>query len=287
MSISAKTRVCAVIGDPIEHSLSPAVQNAAFSKLGLDVVYTAFRVKSSEVGNALAGMRAFGIVGLNVTMPHKEAVIAHLDRIDETAKFLNSVNTIHNLEGKLLGYSTDGIGALNALKENGSDPHGKRVFMIGSGAAARAIAYTLVQDTDEIIVLNRTVSEAKELAETLKLRFKKKVSADSISTKVIKEKICDADILINTTTVGMKPNVSQSLIPSDSLKSNLTVMDIVYTPVETKLAIDAKTAGAKVISGVEMLIYQGAASFEIWTGQKAPVQVMRKAALEQLTGCKM
>jgi shikimate dehydrogenase len=153
LSISAKTRVCAVIGDPIEHSLSPAVQNAAFSELRLDFVYTAFRVKPSEVGNALAGMRAFGIVGLNVTMPHKEAVIAHLDRIVETAKFLNSVNTIHNLEGKLLGYSTDGIGALNALKENGSDPHGKRVLMIGSGAAARAIAYTLVQETDELIVL--------------------------------------------------------------------------------------------------------------------------------------
>ncbi|MGD6933227.1 MAG: shikimate dehydrogenase [Candidatus Bathyarchaeia archaeon] len=282
MAISAKTCVCAVIGDPIEHSLSPAIQNAAFGALKLDFVYTAFKVKPSEVGNALAGMRALGIVGLNVTMPHKEAVIPHLDWIDETAKFLNSVNTIHNQEGKLSGYSTDGIGALKALKENGSNPKGKRVLILGSGAAARAIAYTLVQETDELVVLNRTVSEAKKLADTLKQKFNKKVVADSLSPEIIKEKICDSDILLNTTSVGMKPNLSQSLIAPNSLKPELTVMDIVYNPVETKLASDSKAAGAKVISGVEMLIYQGAASFEIWTGRQAPVQVMRKAALEQL-----
>jgi shikimate dehydrogenase len=280
---SGKTRVCAVIGDPIEHSLSPAIQNAAFGALGLDFVYAAFRVKPSEVANALSGMRALGIVGFNVTMPHKEAVIAHLDQIDETAKFLNSVNTIHNNDGKLLGYSTDGTGALMALKENGADPKGKRVLMLGSGAAARAIAFTLVQETDELVVLNRTVSEAKELAQTLKQKFNKKVVADSLSPDIIKEKICDSDILLNTTSVGMKPNLSQGLIDPSTLKADLTVMDIVYNPVETKLAVDAKAAGAKVISGVEMLIYQGAASFEIWTGKQAPVQVMRKAALEQLS----
>jgi shikimate dehydrogenase len=280
---SGKTRVCAVIGDPIEHSLSPAIQNAAFGALGLDFVYAAFRVKPSEVANALAGIRALGIVGFNVTMPHKEAVIAHLDQIDETAKFLNSVNTIHNNDGKLLGYSTDGTGALMALKENGADPKGKRVLMLGSGAAARAIAFTLVQETDELVVLNRTVSEAKELAQTLKQKFNKKVVADSLSPDIIKEKICDSDILLNTTSVGMKPNLSQGLIDPSTLKADLTVMDIVYNPVETKLAVDAKAAGAKVISGVEMLIYQGAASFEIWTGKQAPVQVMRKAALEQLS----
>jgi shikimate dehydrogenase len=250
--------------------------------LGLDFVYTAFKVNPSEVANALAGMRALGIVGLNVTMPHKEAVIPHLDWIDETAKFLNSVNTIHNKNRKLYGYSTDGIGALKALKENGADPHGKRVVMLGAGAAARAIAYTLVQETDELVVLNRTVSEAKELAESLKRKFGKKAIADSIKPDVVKENIRDSQILLNTTSVGMKPNLAQSLIAPSSLKSELTVMDIVYNPVETKLALDAKAAGATVISGVEMLIYQGAASFEIWTGKQAPLQVMRKTALEQL-----
>ncbi|MCL1977350.1 MAG: shikimate dehydrogenase [Candidatus Bathyarchaeota archaeon] len=281
MAISGKTCVCAVIGDPIEHSLSPAIQNAAFNALNLDFVYTAFRVKPSEVVNALAGIHALGIVGLNVTMPHKEAVIKCLDWVDETAKFLKSVNTIHCKDGKLLGYSTDGIGALKALKENGADPHGKRVLMFGAGGATRAIAYALVQEADELVVLNRTVSEAQKLAESLK-KCGKKIIVDSLSPDVIEEKISDVDILLNTTSVGMKPNINQSLIASNNLKSDLTVMDIVYNPFETQLVKDAKAVGAKVVNGVEMLIYQGAASFEIWTGQQPPVQVMRKAALEQL-----
>lgn len=283
MAISAKTQICAVIGDPIEHSLSPAIQNAAFNALELDFVYTAFKVKPAEVANALAGMRALGIVGLNVTMPHKEAVIAHLDEVDETTKFLNSVNTIHNKGDKLFGYSTDGIGALNALKENGANPKGKRVLLLGSGAAARAISYTLVQETDELVVLNRTVSEAKQLAASLKQRFNKKIVADALTPEVVKKTIVDSDILLNTTSIGMKPNVNQSLVEPEMLKPDLTVMDIVYNPIETKLALDAKAVGAKLISGVEMLIYQGAASFEIWTKTQAPVEVMRKAALEQLS----
>lgn len=282
MAISAKTQVCAVIGDPIKHSLSPAIQNAAFNALGLDFVYTAFKVKPAEVGDALAGMRALGIAGLNVTMPHKEAVIAYLDEIEEAAKFLNSVNTIHNTDGKLFGYSTDGVGALNALKENGATPKGKRVLLLGSGGAARAIAYTLVQETDELVVLNRTVSEAKELAASLRQRFNKKIVADALTPEVVKKVIADSDILLNATSIGMKPNVTQSLVEPEMLKPDLTVMDIVYNPIETKLSLDAKAVGAKVISGVEMLIYQGAASFEIWTKTQAPVEVMRKAALQQL-----
>jgi shikimate dehydrogenase len=284
VTVSGRTCVCAVIGDPIEHSLSPVIQNAAFGALNIDFVYTAFRVKSSDVANALAGIRALGVLGLNVTMPHKEAVIAHLDWIDETAKCLNSVNTIHHKDGKLLGYSTDGIGAFRALKENGANPQGKRVLMFGSGGAARAIAYALIQETDELVVLNRTVSEAKKLSETLKRKFNKKISVGPLSPEIIKEKISETDILLNTTSVGMKPNMHQSLVAPNNLKNDLAVMDIVYNPCETQLFKDAKAAGAKVISGVEMLIYQGATAFEIWTGQQAPVQVMRRVALEQIVG---
>ena len=283
MAVSGKTCVCAVIGNPIEHSLSPVIQNAAFNALNLDFIYTAFRVKPLEVNNALAGVRALGIVGLNVTMPHKEAVIPCLDWIDESAMFLSSVNTIHHKDGKLLGYSTDGVGAFNALKENGVNPCGKRVLMLGAGGAARAIAYTLVQDVEELVVLNRTVSGAEKLSEVIKQKFGKKISVDLLSSKSIEERIVDVDILLNTTSVGMKPNVDQSLVTSNSLRSDMTVMDIVYNPVETQLVRDAKAVGAKVVSGVEMLIYQGAASFEIWTGQSSPVQVMRRAALEQLS----
>ncbi len=281
VTVSGRTRVCAVIGDPIEHSLSPIIQNAAFNALNINCVYTAFKVKSSDVANVLAGIRVLGFLGLNVTMPHKETVIAHVDWIDETVKCLNSINTIHHKDGKLLGYSTDGIGALRALRENGADPHGKRVLILGAGSTARAIAYTLIQETDELIVLNRTVTEAEKLSEALKHKYDKKVSAGSLSSAVIKEKIRDSNILLNTTSVGMSPNINQSLVSSNNLKSDLAVMDIVYNPRETQLAKDAKAVGAKVVSGVEMLIYQGAAAFEIWTGQQAPVQVMRRAVLEQ------
>jgi shikimate dehydrogenase len=280
MSITGKTRVCGVIGDPIEHSLSPILHNAAFNSLKLDYAFLAFKVKSVEVGNAINGMRALGIVGLNVTMPHKKSVISHLDEIDQTAKFLNAVNTIHNKNGKLFGFNTDGVGALKALKENGVNPAGKKVLLLGSGGAARAIAYALAKDADELVVLNRTVEQAKELASLLNRTFSKKAVADSLTPSAIQENLRGCDILVNATSVGMKPNANQSVITPEWLKPNLAVMDIVYNPIETKLAKDAKSAGAKVVSGVEMLIYQGAASFEIWTGKSAPVEVMRKAALD-------
>jgi shikimate dehydrogenase len=282
MDITGKTRVCGVIGDPIEHTLSPIMHNAAFNHLKLDYAFLAFKVKPAEVENAVNGMRALNILGLNVTMPHKKEVINYLDKIDQTAKFLNAVNTIHNKNGKLLGFNTDGIGALKALKENGVNPHGKRVLLLGSGGAARAIAYALVQEADELVVLNRTVEQAKELASLLERTFNKKVVGDSLSPKVIQDNLWDSDILVNATSVGMKPNANQSPVAPEWLKPDLAVMDIVYNPIETKLDKDAKAAGAKVISGVEMLIYQGAASFEIWTGHSAPVEVMRKAALNHL-----
>ena len=282
MDITGKTHVCGVIGDPIEHTLSPIMHNAAFNALKLDYAFLAFKVKPSEVENAVNGMRALGIHGLNVTMPHKKAVINYLDEIDQTAKFLSAVNTIHNKNGKLIGFNTDGVGALKALKENGVNPKGKRVLLLGSGGAARAIAYALVQEADELVVLNRTVEQAKELASLLERPFNKKVVADSLSPKIIQDNLRDSDILVNATSVGMKPNANQSPVAPEWLKPNLAVMDIVYNPIETKLAKDAKAAGAKVISGVEMLIYQGAASFEIWTGKSAPVEVMRKAALNHL-----
>lgn len=283
MIISGKTRICGVIGDPIEHTLSPTIQNAAFKALDLDYVFLAFKVSPNQVDKAIAGMRALEIVGLNVTMPHKEAVIKHLDQIDENAKFLNAVNTIHNKDGQLIGYNTDGVGVIKALKENGSNPKGKKILLLGAGGSARAIAYALAKQTDELIILNRTVSVAKKIVNLLNKTLNKKILADSLTTQKIREHIQQSDILINATSVGMKPNSNQSLIPKQLIKPKMTIMDIVYNPVETKLAREAKSAGAKVVSGTEMLIYQGAASFEIWTGKTAPVEVMRKAALERLS----
>jgi shikimate dehydrogenase len=282
MVVSGKTKVYAVIGDPVEHSLSPAMHNAAFDACKLDCVFLAFKVESDEVGNAISGMRALGIQGLNVTMPHKSTVIGFLDEVDQTAKLLEAVNTVKNENGKLCGFNTDGAGALAALNENGVGPKCKKVVLLGAGGAARAVAFALAKEADELSILNRTLKSAAELAYLLKQEFDANVIAYALSPLAVKANVADADLLINATSVGMKPNAKQSLVAPEWLKPGLAVMDIVYDPIETKLARDAKAAGAKVVSGVEMLIYQGAASFEIWTGCSAPVEVMRKAAVNQL-----
>ncbi len=282
MVISGKTQVCGVIGDPIEHTLSPIMHNAAFEALKIDYVFLAFKVKSAEVENAMRGMRGLGIHGLNVTMPHKNAVIKYLDEVDPAGKTIASANTILNKDGRLLGFNTDGIGALNALEQNGVEPKGKKVLLLGAGGAAKAIAYTLSQEADELVILNRTPKQATELADLLKQKFNKKIKAGELSPSAVEDNLADSDVLINATSVGMKPNANQTHVQPEWLKPDLAVMDIVYDPIETKLAKDAKAAGAKVVSGVEMLIYQGAVSFEIWTACKAPVEVMRKAALNHL-----
>ena len=283
MVISGKTKICGVIGDPIEHTLSPIMHNAAFKALKIDYVFLAFKVEVAEVGNAIHGMRALGIHGLNVTMPHKNSVINYMDELDPTAKTISSANTILNKDGKLFGFNTDGVGALNALEQNGVAVKGKKMMLFGAGGAAKAIAYTLSQEADELVILNRTPEPARELANLLKQKFNKKISADALTPKKVKDNLAKTDVIINATSVGMEPNVDQTPVTAKWLKPDLAVMDIVYNPLETKLAKDAKTAGAKVISGVEMLIYQGAASFEIWTACKAPVDVMRKAALNHLS----
>jgi shikimate dehydrogenase len=282
MDISGKTRVCGVIGDPIEHTLSPIMQNAAFNALKLDYTFLAFKVKNAELENAVNGMRALNIRGLNVTMPHKSTILNFLDRTDLSAQIVNSVNTILNKDGKLFGFNTDGVGALKALRENGVELKGRKVLLLGAGGAARAIAYAMAKESDELAVLNRTLKQAQALAKLLEKTANKKIGAGSLSPKEIQQNLQDSDILINATSIGMKPKPEESLVAPKLLRPDLAVMDIVYNPIETKLTKDAKAAGAKVVSGVEMLIYQGAASFEIWTGKSAPVEVMRKAALNHL-----
>ena len=284
MVISGKTRVCGVIGDPIEHTLSPTIHNAAFNHLNLDFVFLAFQVKAADLEKAIQGMRGLGIHGLNVTMPHKSTVISFLDEVDPIVKFLGSANTILNNEGRLSGFNTDGVGALKALRENGVELSEKKVLLLGAGGAAKAIAFSLAEEVGELVVLNRTADKAKELAAVLGQSFGKKVVGGPLSSDTIQKNLRDSDILINATKVGMHPRESQTMVEPQWLRSDLTVMDIVYNPIETRLAKDAKAVGAKVINGVEMLIYQGAASFELWTSRSAPIEVMRRAALNKLSG---
>ncbi len=283
MEISGRTKVCCVIGDPIEHTLSPVMHNAAFKELNLDLVYLAFRVRKEELRDAIAGARSLDVHGLNVTMPHKNAIMKHLDEIDSTARSIGAVNTILNAGGNLVGYITDGIGAINALKENGVGLEGKKMLLLGAGGAGKAIAFHAAQEAEELKILNRTAQKAKELAEVLRKKFDKKISGNSLSSELLKKELEDADILVNATSVGMHPHVDQSLVDPSWLRPELCVMDIIYNPLETKLAKDAKSMGAKVVSGVEMLVYQGAASFEIWTNRSAPVKVMKQAVLNKLS----
>ena len=281
-TISGKTRICGIIGDPVEHSLSPIMHNTAFEALGLDYAFLAFRVKPACVAAAVESMRALNIRGLNVTMPHKTTVMASLDRTDLSAQIIGSVNTILNKENLLLGFNTDGAGAVKALKENGVELKGRKVLLLGAGGAARAIAYAVAKEADELAVLNRTVKHAQTLSKLIERSVNKKIAVGSLSPSDVEQNLQDSDILINATSIGMKPRSDTSPIPPKLLRSNLSVMDIVYNPLETRLVKDAKGAGAKIVSGVEMLIYQGAAAFEIWTGKSAPVGVMRKTVLNHL-----
>jgi len=282
MRISGKTRVCAIIGDPVEHSLSPVMHNAAFKKLGLNLVYVAFTVTRNELKDAISGARSLGMQGLNVTMPHKNAVMSYLNEIDSAAKAIGAVNTILNEQGKLIGFNTDGVGALRALKENGISPNGKKMLLLGAGGAAKAIAFQAAQEVEELVILNRTSEKAEQLAEVLRREFGKRVNGGALSAEVLKKELKTTDILVNATSVGMHPDVNRSPVPSDLLRRDLCVMDIIYNPLETKLVTDAKAVGAKVVLGLEMLLYQGAVAFEIWTNCPAPVEVMKEAALNEL-----
>lgn len=283
MQISGRTQVCGVIGDPIEHTLSPVLHNAAFGHLKLDYVFLAFRVKTKDLENAMRGMRGLDLRGLNVTMPHKHAVTKFLDDTDDAVKFLGAANTILNNDGRLIGFNTDGVGALKALTENGVSLSGKKLLLLGAGGAAKAIAFSLAKEVRELVVLNRDPKKAEALAESLRKVYRKDIMGGSLSPNLIANHLKDAHILVNATSVGMAPNVNDSIVEREWLKPDLAVMDAVYNPIETKLMKLAKAADAKVISGVEMLLYQGAASFEIWTGCPAPIGIMRKAALDVLS----
>ncbi len=284
VNVSGKTKVCALIGDPVEHSLSPTIQNAAFHHLNLDYIYVAFNVQADQLKNAILGVKGLGIHGLNVTMPHKINIIKYLDELDETAEKVGSVNTVLNRSGRLIGYTTDGIGALNALKYAGSNPSGKKIVVLGAGGASRSICFTLAEYACELIILNRTLKKAVDLANNIRkvLGERTSVRAAVLTNENLERELKNADILINATSVGMKPNDAYTPVNRSFLHRNLTVFDIVYEPLETRLLREARLVGAKTIDGLSMLIHQGAVSFEIWTNVKAPIKVMREAALRKI-----
>lgn len=281
-NLTGKTRICGIIGDPVEHSVSPGMQNAAFKAVGADYIYLPFRVKKDDLENAVKGMRALNLRGLNVTIPHKVKVMPLLDEIDPLAEKIGAVNTIVNKEGHLKGYNTDAAGFLNALLAEGIDPAGKRIVIIGSGGAARSIAFGLSETGSSLTILNRHLTPAVGLAERIHHYWGKRVEALEINENNLRDALGRADILVNTTSLGMTPGVDLTPVPSDLIKAGTTVFDIVYNPLKTRLLREAEKRGARIITGLEMLVRQGAAAFELWTGKDAPLDIMRKAVLEEL-----
>jgi shikimate dehydrogenase len=281
MFISGKARVMGVFGFPVEHSLSPAMHNAAIRALGLDCVYVPFSVPPESIPAAVEGLKALGILGVNVTIPHKQAVIPFMDEVEDNARMIGSVNTIVNRDGKLIGSSTDGAGFLRSLTEAGFDVNGCKAVVLGAGGAGRAVSFALVQSGAKVTLMDEIPERAAALADDISSRFGRDLAANADLTE-LGDYIFRADLVVNCTPVGMSPNFECSPVPADMIRRGLVVYDLVYTPLRTKLLRDAESVGALAISGVKMLVYQGALSFEKWTGISPPIDVMEQAVLEGL-----
>jgi len=282
-TISAKTQLCAVIGNPVAHSLSPAIHNAAFAELNLDFVYLSFRVE--DVKHALAGMKALeNFRGMSVTIPHKIEAMKYVDEIPWVDRKIGSINTVINKKGKLIGLGTDGPGAIKAIADAGVEIDGKNILMLGSGGAARAISFNLAQKTKlrELLILDIDKPMLQQLTADLKAGTDAPITSEPLTEGSLAGAMADADVIIHCTPVGMHPNEDATLITAELFRPEQVVFDIVYTPLETKLLADAKSRGLKVICGVEMFINQAVMQFEQFTGLDAPVEVMRRVLMEHL-----
>jgi 3-dehydroquinate synthase len=258
-----------VFGDPISHSLSPVMHTRAFAFSSYKGVYFPFRV--TNIGEAVAAMKTLNMKGASVTLPHKIEVMKHLDRMDAMAEKIGAVNTILNQDGVLTGYNSDAMGAVSALTERRSLEN-RCVAIVGAGGAARAVGYGIIENKGKVIVVNRTAKQGEQLAAELGGEFAPLSEIQNI----------DCDILINTTPVGMFPNVDATPVPGNFFKKHMTVMDIIYTPLQTRLLKEASAAGCDTINGLPMFVYQGAFQFECWTGLQAPLEVMRAAVIDAL-----
>jgi shikimate dehydrogenase len=267
--INGHTKIYGILGRPVTHSLSPAMHNAAFRELGLNAVYVAFPV--TDLAQAAAGLRGLNILGSSVTIPFKEEIIPLLDELDPRAARIGAVNTVVNGNGRLCGYNTDWLGASQALKDKTS-LKGKHVLLLGAGGASRAIAFAVLEEGGQVTLTDLDAPRAAALARDLKV--------EAIPLEAVGQ--CPASILVNATPVGMEPNIDAIPINPDLLSRFRLVMDIVYQPLETRLLREARGRGAATIDGLQMLIHQATAQFELWIGEPAPLEVMSRAAYESL-----
>jgi shikimate dehydrogenase len=272
MSVDFKT-FC-IIGDPIDHSLSPAIHNAAFNSLGLNCSYIAFRVQEDQLENSLDSLRAIKIGGFNVTMPHKVKVLAYVDYQDKTVQLVGAANTVNNEDGKFCAYNTDVTGFIKPLHDRKVDFNGFEVFVLGAGGAARAVVVALSGEKGitNINIFNRNTDRSTELSNMVK---KLGLEATIISNDDIQNIDSRCNLIINTTPLGM--NNEKSLIKTTSIRRDAIVYDTVYKPVITNLVENARTAGAEIVYGYEMLLEQATASFKIWLQMDPPIESMKKA----------
>ena len=282
-TITPSTKLCAVIGNPVGHSMSPAIHNAALDLLNLDYVYVAFKVE--DLKNALAGMRSLpGFRGMSVTIPHKMEVIRYVDEINDLDRSIGSINTVVNENGKLVGMGTDGPGALKALLDAGVELNGKCVAMVGAGGVARALAFTLIQKAGvrKVSLLDINEQMLQGLANDLRSGTSAEIEAFTSNSESLASVMKYADVVINCTPIGMHPHEGVSVIPPEFFRNGQAVFDVVYNPIDTKLLCDAKARGLIAVSGVEMFINQAAMQFEYFTGVGAPVEEMRRVLMEKL-----
>lgn len=280
--ITGHTRLLGFFADPASHSKSPLMYNTAFQKLGIDCVYLAFQIDTAALPGALAAMRTLHMRGANISMPNKTAVIPYLDYVSPEARILNAVNTIVNDDGVLTGYNTDGKGAMLALSSEGIPPAGKKIVVLGAGGAGSAIISQAAFDgASEVSVFVRPsgFQKSEPFIQSLRTESSCPVSVlDITDSRLLAQKLADADILINATSVGMEPDPDACLIPDTSfLRPELFVMDIIYSPEKTKLLALAEKAGCRYMNGLGMLLYQGAAAFRLYTGEELPVDDVKKA----------
>ena len=279
--ISGKTSVFGIFGHPVEHTFSPGMHNAAFAKINLDACYVPFAVSPSDLERAARAIVPLGICGLNITIPHKETIIPFLDDLTDDARMIGAVNTIEVARGKLIGHNTDGRGFLRSLREEtGFRPKGKTILMVGSGGAARAVGFNLALSGAQMIVLcDLDTVKAAKLGRDIQKKTETRVNV--VNPKGLAKNAQIAECIINATPLGLKSG-DPLPIPRKLIRKDQLICDLVYNPLRTPLLKAARQAGADTLSGIGMLLYQGVIAFEIWTGRKAPVTVMKTALTGQI-----
>lgn len=290
--ITGHTRVVGVIGWPIEHTVSPPMHNAAFEALGMDWCYVAYPVRPNRLPEAIAGVRGLGLGGINVTVPHKQAMLALVDDLTPAARAIGAVNTVLIEADRLIGHNTDAVGFVRALREAGFEPEGCRALMLGAGGAARAVGYALTSVGARLTILNRSAERAMALAADLvdgcpadATNPDNRVAAAPLNTDALRRASESVDLIVNATPLGMWPHVDVCAWPDDvAYPAGVFTYDLIYNPRETRLMARARTAGGRAVDGLGMLVHQGAEAFALWTGHEPPADVMYRACTTILGG---